>query len=356
MTRNYRLFLVLALLAASPQLEAQQIEVLGTRALGLAGAFVGVADDATAVYWNPAGLATGPFFDLVVERVEGDAFPDGRDLPLDSATRGSGGAAWTMALTTPAFGLSYYRIRAVSFPAGTAETAPIDRETVRSGEVAVSSLMTRHFGATLVQSIGPGVAVGTTLKLVRATAVRQQVAAATAPDALDVASEFTGDTETRFDLDAGLLVSVGAWRVGVVGRNLRQPEFEVSTDGSVAADPMRLTRQVRAGLAFAPRSSLAGSNGPMTVALDLDLEPVDTVYGRRREMAAGAEAWWFGGRAGLRGGVRLNTLMRDAAHRDPAYAVGFSLSPQLGALVEGQITFSRNELEKGWGISTRLTF
>jgi len=30
---------------------------VGARALGLGGAFVGVANDATAIYWNPAGLA-----------------------------------------------------------------------------------------------------------------------------------------------------------------------------------------------------------------------------------------------------------------------------------------------------------
>ena len=34
-------------------------ESTGERALGMAGAFVGVADDATATYWNPSGLASG---------------------------------------------------------------------------------------------------------------------------------------------------------------------------------------------------------------------------------------------------------------------------------------------------------
>ena len=35
---------------------AQTAEVVGTRALGMGGAFVAVADDPSAVYWNPAGL------------------------------------------------------------------------------------------------------------------------------------------------------------------------------------------------------------------------------------------------------------------------------------------------------------
>src|SRR5689334_3253054 len=32
----------------------------GARALGMGSAFVGLADDGTAAYWNPAGLATLP--------------------------------------------------------------------------------------------------------------------------------------------------------------------------------------------------------------------------------------------------------------------------------------------------------
>src|SRR5689334_2120727 len=40
---------------------AQLFEAVGTRAQGLGGAFVAVADDATASWWNPAGLATGAY-------------------------------------------------------------------------------------------------------------------------------------------------------------------------------------------------------------------------------------------------------------------------------------------------------
>src|SRR5687768_972860 len=34
-------------------------EVVGSRALGMGGAFVAVANDSSAVFWNPAGLASG---------------------------------------------------------------------------------------------------------------------------------------------------------------------------------------------------------------------------------------------------------------------------------------------------------
>ena len=52
------------LLSFSPaRLSAQTWDRVGERAQGMAGAFVAVADDATAAYWNPAGLATGSTFD-----------------------------------------------------------------------------------------------------------------------------------------------------------------------------------------------------------------------------------------------------------------------------------------------------
>ena len=62
--RNLSLLAILALLGAAGTAEAQA--PLGTRAAGMAGAFVGVADDASAVYWNPAGLATGAIVSAIV--------------------------------------------------------------------------------------------------------------------------------------------------------------------------------------------------------------------------------------------------------------------------------------------------
>ena len=52
---------------------------LGVRAQGMAGACVGVADDASAVYWNPAGLATGAFVSLILDYGRTDTVPE-RDL------------------------------------------------------------------------------------------------------------------------------------------------------------------------------------------------------------------------------------------------------------------------------------
>ena len=55
-----RLFLVLLLLALATGALARENYNLtgqGARAMGMGGAFIGIADDATAISWNPAGLA-----------------------------------------------------------------------------------------------------------------------------------------------------------------------------------------------------------------------------------------------------------------------------------------------------------
>src|SRR5260370_21446854 len=46
---------------------AQVPESIGVRAQGMGGAFTAVADDATAVWWNPAGLAGGSYFSSILE-------------------------------------------------------------------------------------------------------------------------------------------------------------------------------------------------------------------------------------------------------------------------------------------------
>ena len=54
---------------------AQPFEVVGMRALGMGGAFVAVANDSSATWWNPAGLAAGPFVDVAVARAASPGTP-----------------------------------------------------------------------------------------------------------------------------------------------------------------------------------------------------------------------------------------------------------------------------------------
>src|SRR5438309_6792926 len=76
---------------------AQTFETIGIRAQGMGGAFVAIADDATAGWWNPAGLASGAYFNTVLEQ--------GRAVD-PSRSRASG-----FSLAFPALGLGYYRLQ-----------------------------------------------------------------------------------------------------------------------------------------------------------------------------------------------------------------------------------------------------
>src|SRR5918995_5276508 len=76
---------------------AQVLEIVGSRALGMGGAFVAVASDSSAPWWTPAGLATGPFLDLALARAMTETTGD---LP---ANRGE--AKW-FAFGTPPIGVS----------------------------------------------------------------------------------------------------------------------------------------------------------------------------------------------------------------------------------------------------------
>ena len=99
---------------------AQTFEVLGTRAAGLGGAFVAVADDASAIYWNPAGLASGAYFSLLADWNSGKFEPD-------AGPSAGGQSAGAIALSTPVLGFAYYRLRETSVRAyepGTEDLTP----------------------------------------------------------------------------------------------------------------------------------------------------------------------------------------------------------------------------------------
>src|SRR3954469_3802667 len=87
-----------AVLAAMTRPASAQIfETIGIRAQGMAGAFVAIADDSTATWWNPAGLASGAYFSGIVERTYALAPNDERTLGVSFAV--------------PSLGLSYYRLQ-----------------------------------------------------------------------------------------------------------------------------------------------------------------------------------------------------------------------------------------------------
>jgi hypothetical protein len=275
---------------------AQTSDLVGVRALGMGGAFTAVADDATATWWNPAGLAGGAYFSAILEYAH----------PKDRPGEGLRGVS----LGFPALGLSYYRLPLSRIPASIA-TGSGSREDERGLSV---------YGATVGQSIGKYLVVGSTVKLLRAG-------------------------ETKGGLDMGAMTVLGRARLGLMVRNVTEPEF------GTGPEAIKLRRHARAGAAVT--SGSRGVIGDVTVAVDADLVKTPTLQGDERRVAAGAEIWTLKRRVGLRGGASASTI----GARRSALSAGASAVLRPRTFVDAELTGGgSDEGRRGWGVALRVTF
>jgi hypothetical protein len=323
--------------ATASAASAQSFESVGVRAQGLGGAFVAVADDATASWWNPAGLASGAYLSAVLEH--GQTTEPVNPPAAGPAMRTTPSA---FAVAFPSLGLSYYRLRIseIAPPASTGGSSA-DRQDPGSSASSVRSVALTQYGATMGQSIGDFVVIGSTVKVMRAGAVRAAAADA-AP--LDAAADLDVPQHTRLDFDLGVLARFRHLRVGGAIRNFTSPTFG---DG---ADAVTLRRQARVGLAWV--SEATGGPRGVRVAGDADLTTRSTVVGDVRHVAGGIEMWLARGRAGVRGGVSGNTI--GAAR--PAVSGGLTLGLTRAIQVNASRTVGRDDSVTGWGTSVSVTF
>ena len=276
---------------------AQMYESVGIRAQGMGGAFVGVADDATATWWNPAGLAGGAYFNVLAEYGRPDASDDSQQV---------------VAAAFPALGLSYYRLPVSQMrppvPTGGGVSSRLDQGYLS------------QFGTTFGQSIG-NVVIASTVKVLNAS----------------------GDTHV--DLDLGAMVKAGRVRAGVSLRNLHETDF------GAGADALSLRRVARAGV------SVTADPGSVSVTLaaDADLTSVATAAGDERHIAGGAELWVWKRIIGVRGGLGYETN-----HSLHSQSGGLSLMVLAGqylhTYLDGQWTGGADPMRRGWGMDLRLTF
>jgi hypothetical protein len=325
-----------ALLLLAAPASAQLYESVGTRAQGMGGAFVGVADDATASWWNPAGLATGAYFNVVLEKGAMTQPADPGAASPAARTRGTGFAA-----AFPALGLSSYRLQVLNVgPIN--PTAPGFPGRQPEGGRSVRQLLATQFGVTIGQSLGDHLVVGSTLKLVRGG-----VATGTIDDAdtegLDRASELEVDTRTRGDLDVGAMAWFGKVKLGVNVRNVTRPTFGEGSDETA------LPRQARGGFSV---TSVASGFDAIVLAADADLTRTTTGFGDVRHVAVGGEAWLRGRRFGFRGGLTANTI----GERRPSYSTGVSVAPIRGLFIEASKTIGSDESLSGWTSNLRFSF
>ncbi|MGE3842585.1 MAG: conjugal transfer protein TraF [Vicinamibacterales bacterium] len=318
-----------AFLFAGPQALAQPVERVGVRALGMAGAFVAVADDASAAYWNPASLNGGNFFGFTLDYVR-QPVPRGDSLAVPQGPLAS--ETWLGAVVTPPLGLSFYRLEAWGR----------DRRADRGGiGIPVARLSTSHIGVTVLQSLTDRITVGTTVKLVRGRAGSGQISTATSGDALrDAAAALGTSASSAVDLDVGVRADAGFLRFGLLARNVLRPSFDTPE-----GDTLGLDRQIRLGVAVVPSES-------WTVSADADLLRTESFEGRNRGVAIGLERWLADRRFALRGGVRFRTL--DDA--EPIAALGAGVALRTGLFLDVHANAASDDREGGFGLSARLVF
>lgn len=299
---------------------------MGTRAQGMGGAFVGVADDASAVYWNPGGLAKGAYFSLLLDGSQSEVGADGDRI---AASR----SGYLLALGTPALGLSYYRQR-------TASVRPLPGADVASMFLQ-DSFVTHHAGVTLVQTIViDGLAAGVTPKLVSAVVGSAIGIGQSAEELLDD-WDVIGKSTSKFDLDAGVMFRGSAGSIGVTFRNVTEPSFENPSGGEAALD-----RQIRAGMSvlLLPAWKLAA---------DVDLTENAGPFGSVRQLAIGTEGQ-VTRRLTARAGFQMNTT--GDRGRTPGYSIGGSYAVAGAVMIDGHATAGSDETFRGWGVAGRIVF
>jgi hypothetical protein len=318
---------------------AQMWELVGTRAQGMGGAFVAVADDATATWWNPAGLAAGAYLSVVWDMADNLA-------PANARPEGPASLGETMgfALTTPALGFSYYRLRMTEMRplSSTGAGSSVRQEDGATG-IGLRTFALNQLGVTFGQSLGGNVVLGSTLKLIRAgNALSIGPVPENARDLLEHTGDLDVPLQTQAALDVGAMMMLSRQvRVGVSVKHLREPEFGEGETKVV------LERQARAGVAVTG----GGPYATLTTAADFDLTTLETVLGDVRHIGAGAETWLFGRLIGLRGGFSTNT----AGEGGHAWSVGAS-GGAAGFFFDAFMTLGSDATRDGWGISARLGF
>ena len=336
--RRHTLFVFFALFLAnisyqSAQAEAMEFVITGPRAVGMGGAGVATTTDSLATYWNPAGLAMKKKADFrmpiaiqVIDRVgvldtldEIDAI-DTSNISITNQdqlqglfNRLNGGSVSALATGglyvkgytgNHAFGLS---ISAVG-TAGTFVPTPLTA-TVRGTELSVTgTLQGRALGIGQIAASyayeledGKG-AIGVTGKIMKGSAYANNIEVFSANDGFDIRGDMgKPKVSTQVGVDIGAIVRPSSWlRIGVIGKNLNQPEFEAPN-----GETFQLGPQIRGGLAVKPYPSL-------TLAFDGDVTSNTTLVPgiKSRVLSLGAEQTIFGQALALRVGALKN--VKDA--------------------------------------------
>jgi hypothetical protein len=351
--------IILFLAAFSMPSWAQRFWKIGTRALGMGGAYVAAADDSLSAYWNPAGVSFFQRYDLsynygILAQQEGEPINNVNDLNeldidlsedsfdedallsavelLESLSQErlningqmqmgffSSGAAW---------GASILEWKgSLIIPA--ADLINIDSDITsphyiknNSTHLNIQGIKAREYIFSLSYPLFVSqFMVGINVKYMQLKKYENTIPLFNGFDETVKARNLVKDTFKdhlasggAFSFDIGFLAELSKYvRVGLVGKNFRNPIFELDNE-----EKLQLKAQWRTGIAVVPNPSTV-------ISVDFDITKnkwYDNDELEFREFAAGFEKWLLNYRMAIRGGGYYNFA---AEERDIVYTAGGSV-------------------------------
>ena len=334
----YRAVLVIAIfigLTIPTQALALEFVTVGPRSMGMGGAGVAVTTDALATYWNPAGLAMTQTVDVraqfgfqgidrlgIADAIHDLEKFDPNDPNLasnvakaqDIANRINRPGA-TVSLNTSvglyfkghfgehAFGFNISDVATgggfVSTPAGVTNNGTTVSLT---GAMALRALEVRQAAFSYAYAFADKMfSIGVTGKFLQGAAYSGSMGLNGGTDVTITDNFGKGTISTAFGIDVGAIYRPSSWlRFGLVAKDINQPTFD-----DVGGGELKLTPQIRGGVAINPYSSL-------TLTADVDATSNKTfVPGVKSQvLSLGAEQTIFSEFLSFRLGAFKN--MKDA--------------------------------------------
>ena len=278
---------------------------VGARALGMGGAYVAVADDSTAVYWNPAGLTNVPHMEVA-------AIQQGReDTALNFGTNEVGSQYFFMSGAATLPDLGSLGLAVMRFGVGNIDqtTSQIDPST---GGPVIKGQFSEQDTAVLVgygHAVGKAFDVGVTAKsLFGGTNGLQS----------DPADGVTGDaTYSYFGADLGMLIKFGEMTHDLEGLTLGvnlQDALNTGVAWNTAGGNEAVDMNPKTGLAYSlPFDFLKDSRSSVTLAIDADPKYSTLMH-------YGIE-YWYKDVLAMRAGVRQFTAGTQT--NEPSFGASF---------------------------------
>lgn len=337
------IYLFLIIIILSNVCFAQEFPIIGARAMGMGGAFVALADDATATYWNPAAIPTRRLIDINIlfdakfsqtsDLLSHLQDINDLDLTMNPGNAGlygdilesidqsnpflTGGVDYGIFYTNDIFSAGYLETSiitsGVSVDLERLDTSPTNINFVLNN---LSELQLRRvkfteylFGAGYLLWSEDSF-IGVTVKYIqtKVSFLSRELIDEIETDynEIDYAFEDFSDGEYSDQLisfDAGALFYIlPTVRVGVVGKNVLSPSFEISE-----TEELSLKAQWRAGTAIQLTDSII-----LTGDIDISKNQYFGTDYYYRQFALGAEVGLFESSVFVRAGLNKNTAISDS--------------------------------------------